>query len=315
MIDQRLRKDNGFVDFIATEPIIKLMLEDDAPWRSGKYASDLLREWLHGHLYAGTPAGHPLRILLRERLAEACAAADRRFAEQREAAAAARAARTPEDIEREHLISVSHRAMLSQMGHGDLRRRERPEIPYELRNEVFLELLALLGPDLGDQGESILRRVAQCAPSSLAPALEEQLTDIALSRYRRGLLSHLTQAYYLDDEAVDLEIFDDGIRRHCARRGDFSSPLASWNRGPFMMLFQTDFRGGVAVLNRLLNHAAIIRARTLARIDQMRHSSEDTGYGLYQADLEITGTRRLYFGDEHVWMWYRGNRSGPLPMH
>ena len=71
LVDQRLRNTNGIVDIIAIEPIITLLLENDAPWRSGKYAQNLLRDWLHGHVVANTAAGHPLRILLRERLVEA----------------------------------------------------------------------------------------------------------------------------------------------------------------------------------------------------------------------------------------------------
>ena len=110
-----------------------------------------------------------------------------------------------------------------------------------------------------------------------------------------------------------LELFDFGIRGHSTPRGGFFSPPASWNRGPFMTLFQTDFRAGVAVLNRLLNHAAKIRVRTLTHPDQMSYSSEDMDFGLYQADLEITGTRRPYLGDEHVWMWYRGTGVAPYP--
>ena len=70
-------------------------------------------------------------------------------------------------------------------------------------------------------------------------------------------------------------------------------PHAAWYLGPFMWLFRTDFRGGVAVLNRLLNHAALIRARTLARLHSESHSLGDTDVSQYQADLEIIGTRRL----------------------
>ena len=149
LVDQRLRGDNGIVNPIAIEAIISLLLEDSAPWRSGKYASDLLREWLHGHVVARTHAGHPLRILLRERLVEACAEADRRLGEQPRAEAAARAARTPEEIDRERRFEESHSDLfVSQMGYGGRRRRQRPEVPHECRDEVFLELLALLGPDL-----------------------------------------------------------------------------------------------------------------------------------------------------------------------
>ena len=312
LVDQRLRKDNGTVDHVSIEPIIKLLLDDETPWRIGDYAEDLLREWLLGHAIADTPAGHPLRILLRRRLVETCAAGDRRLDEEREAAAAARAARTPEEIERERRFEERNLELFAELGYGGRHRRKRPDVPSECTDEVFLELLALLGPDLGDTGEEILRRVARDAPAWLAPAVEEPFAGLALSKCRRGLLAQLTEAYYLDDESNGAGIFRDGIRSHRARRVGLS-PLSAWYLGPFTCLFQSDFRGGVAVLNRLLNHAALIRARTLARLHSESHSFGDIDVGQYRVDLEITGTRRLYVGDEHVWMWYRGTGVGPLP--
>ena len=45
----------------------------------------------------------------------------------------------------------------------------------------------------------------------------------------------------------------------------------------------------------------------------MSHRLGDIDVSPYQADLNITGTRRLYVGDEHVWMWYRGTGVGPYP--
>ena len=69
----------------------------------------------------------------------------------------------------------------------------------------------------------------------------------------------------------------------------------------------------VAVLNRLLNHAARIRARTLARLDRAPLPPQDDDVGPYQTELKITGTRQLYIGDEHVWRWYRGTAVGPYP--
>ena len=312
LVDQRLRNDNGIVDVIAIEPIITLLLEDNAPWRSGEYAQDLLRSWLRGHIVANTAAGHRLRILLRERLVEACGAADRRLAEEREAAAAARAARTPEEVEQERRYMESHSGLFSEIGYGDRHRRRRPEVPRKITDKIILELLALLGPDLGNEGEAILCRVEQDAPSWLAPAVEEFFTGRALANYRRGLLARLTEAYYLDDEADGSGPFEDGVRRHHARSVGLA-PLAAWYRGPFMPLFQTDFRNGVAVLNRLLNHAARIRVRTLARLGPMSPPLEDDAVGSYQTELDITGARQLYVGDRHVWLWYRGTGVGPYP--
>ena len=311
LIDQRHRGDNGIVDVNTVEPIITLLLEDHAPWRSGKHAQNLLRDWLHAHVVAKTRAGNPLRIRLRERLVERGAAGDRRLAEEREAAAAKRAARTPEEIEKERRSVESHSELFSEIGYGGRRRRHRPEVPREITDNVVLELLALLGPELGEHGEAILRRVARDAPSWLAPAVEELLTGHALANHRRGFLAELTEAYYLDDEVDENGSYDYGIRRHHAR--SVWVPLAAWYRGPFMPLFQTDFRDGVAVLNRLLNHAARIRGRKLARLGRSGQPLDDDAIGPHQTELEITGARQRYVGDDQVWLWYRGTGVGPYP--
>ena len=311
LVCQRHRDDNGFVDIIVVEPIINLLLEDDAPWGAGEYAQSLLRDWLQALVVTNTAAGHPLRILLRKRLVEACAAADRRLTEEREAAEAALAARTQEEVERERRRMENDHALLTAFGYDG--RRRRPKVPREITDEIVLELLALLGPDLSGDGEAILRRVAQDAPSRIAPAVDDFLTGRALSNYRRGFLAQLTVAYYLDDEPSFSGLSDDGVRDHHTRNVGLFDPPAAWYRGPFMPLFQTDFRNGVAVLNRLLNHAALIRARTLARLDQRRRLGEDNAIGSYQTELGITGVRRLYVGDGHVWRWYRGTGVGPYP--
>ena len=316
LVEQRHRDDNGIVNLNVVEPIIPLLLEDSEPWKSGEYASNLFREWLHAHVVAGTPAGHPLRILLRERLVEAYEEGDRRLRELQKAEEAARAARTPEDIERERQFMESHQDLFSEIGYGGRRRRQRPEVPRVCRDEVFLELLALLGPDLGNAGEAILLRVARDAPSSLSPAVEQLFTDAALAGYQRGLLAQLTLAYYLDDEADGSSghsSMNYGIRRHRIRGGGLYAPLAASYYGPFMVLFRTDFRGGVTVLNRLLNHAALVRARTLARLYANSPDPGENDPSSYQESFEITGTPRRYVGDEHVWRWYRGTGVGPYP--
>ena len=120
--------DNGVVSLTALEPIVALLLEDNAPWQSGEHASNLLREWLYGHVLAGTSTGHPLRILLRERLVEAFAAGDRRLVEQREAAPAASGTRTPKDIERVRRIAGSRPELFSEIGYGGGRRRQRTDV-------------------------------------------------------------------------------------------------------------------------------------------------------------------------------------------
>ena len=309
LVDQRHRRDSRFVDIRVVEPIITLLLDDAAPWKWGQHAQDLLRDWLQAHVVAKTRAGHPLRILLRQRLLEACAAGNRRLAEEQAAAAAKRAARTAEEIERERRFMENHSELFKEVGHGGRRPHKRPAVPREITNEIVLELLALLGPDLGSDGEAILLRVARDAPTWLAAAVEELLTGYALANYGRGLLARLTEAYYLDYESDGFGIHEDGIRDHKSR--SIGMPLHAWYRGPFMALFQTDFRNGVAVLNRLLNHAARTRIRTLTRLGPTIPLF-DEGVG-YESELEITGTHRRYIGDGHVWRWYRGTAVGPYP--
>ena len=316
LVDQRLRDENGIVDIVAVEPIITLLLDDSTPWRSGDHAKDLLRSWLRAHVFTNTPAGNPLRVLLRDRLVEACEAADHRFAKKQAALAAERAARTPEEIERERRFEEKHAWAVPEIRYGGRRRQRRPRIPHEITREIVLELLGLLGPDLGHEGEAILRRVARDAPSWLAPAVDDFFASRALAAFGRGLLAHLTEAYYVDDEADGSDSLCDGVRGH--QRRSFSDPLAAWHLGPFMSLLQVDFRRGVKVLNRLLNHAAVIRAVGLARAMQGDQPAENESVRAYEtelevSELEVTGERKLYVGDQHVWLWYRGTGVGPYP--
>ncbi len=311
LINQRHKVKNGVMDVVAAEPIITLLLEDPSPWRNGKYVRELFRGWLHAHAIARTEAGHPLRILLGKRLVEACAEADRRRAEEQAAIAEALAARTPEEIEKDRRRSERLKALVSTIDYARHRRRQRPVLPREITDKTVVELLALLGPDLADDGESILRRIANHAPSWLAPAVEEVFTGQALAMGSPGLLAELTAAYYLGDEFDEYLLRDYGVRRH--RWMGVTVPHCAWYRGPFISLFQSDFNNGVRVLNRLLNQAARVRARSLARLDHGYRSLEPVSIRKYQHNLNVTGTRQVYVGDEHVWFWYRGTGVGPYP--
>ena len=311
LIRQRHKNKNGVLDVVAAEPVVAMFLKDPSPWRIGKYVRELIRDWLHAHVVARTEAGHPLRNLLGKRLVEACSEADRRQAEEQAAMAKALAARTREEVEKERLTIEQRRALLSPINYGGRRRVRRPTLPREITDKTVLELLALLGPDLGEAGEAILRRVAKDAPSWLAPAVEEVFTGQALAMRGPGLLAELTIAYYLDDEFDERLSNDYGVRRH-RWMGLGVPPFASY-RGPFISLFRSDFRNGVRVLNRLLNHAARFRAKSMARLDHGYRSLEAVSIRKYEHDLNVTGTRLVYVGDEHVWFWYRGTGVGPYP--
>ena len=184
-----------------------------------------------------------------------------------------------------------NRALFTEIGYSNNRRRQRPEVPREVKDEIVVELLALLGPDLGDDGEAILRRVGQDAPSWLAPAVEELFTGRALATYRPGFLAKVTGEYYIDEDGDGVGFLEDGIRDHHSRSFRVS-PLAAWYRGPFMSLFQSDFRDGDAALNRMLNHAARARVRALAGLDRGYGAGIDDGdRGRYRTELDIGGVR------------------------
>ena len=313
LVKQRFRKDNGFVDPGTLEPVIQQLIMTGLSWPLDKAVEDLLKEWLNGHIVLGTPRGNGLRVLLRQRLMAVCTTADARLAAKRESEDAARAARGVKEIDQERQLAERDYLLLEHLDLGGRRRRDRPEVPIEYGNDVLLELFALLGQDLGTDGAGILLRIARDAPDWLSPALEMPLTDMGLATYRDSLLARLTEAYYLDDEAVMSDFSDYGIRSHLARSSGLFAPLAAWHRGPFMSLFRSDFRAGVRVLNRMLDHAATVRARTLTRAYALGQDAMGPDIDQYRIQLDVTGTSRQYVGDGHVWNWYRGTGVGPYP--
>lgn len=311
LVDQRLCT-NGIVDLAAVEPIITLLLEEPAPWARGEYAQRLLRDWLRAHVVVETPAGHPLRTTLCERLIDLSSAA--RLAGDREPVGTGPAPGTPVQLKEKRRDVESHDGRCAESGHVDPQDRHRPEIPAEVVSDIFLELLALLGPDRGARGAVTLRQVARHAPERLAPAVDDAFASRALAIPGRGLLAELTEAYYLDDRADGTDLLDEGIRERHPGSATVSA-VPAWLRGPFMPLFQTDFRNGVAVLNRLLNHAAAVRVRTLAHPDEPDRPLVPSRYIVdsHRPELQITGVARRYVGDQHVWLWYRGTGVGPDP--
>jgi hypothetical protein len=311
VVGQRHRV-GGVVDLAIIEPIIELLVDEDTPWAAEKEIAGALRDWLIAAVTHDVPSGHPLRTKLRNSLIATCDTAEQSLrdrmagvqaaAEQRQSGPASRLGRES--------------SLLRELGVGGRRRRPRPDVPPELLGETLLELLALLGPDLGDDGEKVLRRVAADAPGRLAPAVDEVIVGRSLAAYGRGLLADLVEAYYIDDEedGFGYGIGDDGIRSHQSRLPIW--PMAAYYRGPFRELFSTDFVRGVAVVNRMLNHAARVRVqrlRGLARPAARVPSRHDESNG-YLVELAVNGDeRREYVGDPHVWCWYCGTAVGPYP--
>lgn len=301
----------GILDTIVTEPVITQLLSEGIPPDLGKEAAELISDWLIGHVWRRTTSGQPTRLALAQLIVDQCAENERELDRQEAAAFAAQAARSPEEIAADEERRRRFAAFPS-FSTALIRRR-----PYEWIDESSVAHLALLGPDLGPWGEAILRRIAKDEPHFLAPAVETALTGQALADFDSVLLVDLVEAYYLEADNQKDEGFgytggfldDDGIRGHTPR--GLQTPMASYYRGPFLAMFRADYPRGVACLNRLLNHAARYRARSLANLYDRPVPDEDEAR--YEHELSITGKPRTYIGDEHVWLWYRGTGVGPYP--
>lgn len=311
LVIQRLVGTSGFVRLSAVEPLVDLLLEDETPWAAGKYTQIILRKWLHALLFSHTDSGHPLRIRLRARLLTACEAADSRLSQQRAAEAderEARPARTAEEIKEDE----RRQDLIRAINGGRTPRRVRGAVPREVTDEIVLELFALLGPDLGDEGEAVLRRVAEEAPAYLWPTVEKPYTDTGLAQARQGLLAELTEAYFVDDEPALGGHFEFGIRQH---RATGIVPQSAWWYGPFYVLFLSDFANGVATLNRMLDHAARICVQDSSHTGYEISPPDQDDDDETQIELNISGQQRKLIGDARVWLWYRGGIAiGPRPM-
>jgi len=310
----------GILDSIIAEPVISELLEVGTPRNLADEVAELIRDWLRAHGLQGTPAGQATRVALRDTILNQCAENERVLDEQEAARQAELAARTPEEIaadeERRKKFAAISSVSMSR------RRRRRPEPtrhrPYQWIHDAQVEHLALLGSDLGPGGEAILRRIAEDEPHSLDHAVEPLFAGHSLATYNPKLLIDLAAAYYIEDEDADDDddgfgwsggFHDEGIRHH--RFGGLGSPLASFTHGPFLSLFRADYRGGVALLNRMLAHAARCRVRILSNLRYGEPPNEDRS-GMKRV-LTVTGEPREYVGDGHVWLWYRGTGVGPYP--
>lgn len=309
---------SGILDPTIAEPVVARLLEAGTPRDVADEVAELTRDWLRALVLRGTPAGHATRIKLRESILDQCAENERVLDEQEAARQAKLAARTPEQVaadeeRRKQFAAISNFSM-------SRRRPRRPEPtrhrPYQWIKDTHVEHLALLGPGLGENGEAILRRIAEDEPHSLDHAVEPLFAGQSLVSYSPKLLIDLAAAYYIEHEGEGDDgigwsggLLDDGIRGH--RFSGMGMPLASFTHGPFLALFRADYRGGVALLNRMLDHGARCRVRDLSNLRRGLPDEEDldgTGHV-----LSIAGEPREYIGDSHVWLWYRGTGVGPYP--
>lgn len=266
------------------EPVVRLVIEEvDAPWHREDEAFLLLRDWLHSAVLRRVPAGNPTRTALRTLLLE--------HWEEHYVPKEAR----PDTGDTEPVLNVFE-------GHINKVRRRRV-LPREVTSERFVELLALLGPDINDGVVACFRAIADESAEDLQPAVDKSWCAYAIALHDPQLLLELTAIYYIDPGPGRGRRYS-GIREHEYRA--IGQGLSGYGRGPFWVMTRfTPASEWVPVLNRILNHAVKVRNRDDGRRDSPRGAASFT--------LGIDGTERTYFGDAASWAWYRGTVNGPYP--
>lgn len=180
-------------------------------------------------------------------------------------------------------------------------------------DEFAIEALATLGRDLDDRAEQWLRDQAVHAPARLKVAVESFGAVTSLGPCSPRLLLDLAEAYYIDRSGPDGMSdwgLHEGIRDHQAK--GFGPPYTAWYFGPFFRLLREVPREALAMINRMLDHAAAVRLRSLHHTS--RSLTEESGPSWLGIGIDFPGSgTRHYTGDGHVWGWYRGSTSGPYP--
>ncbi len=168
--------------------------------------------------------------------------------------------------------------------------------------EFGVNVLALLGTDLDAKAVTFLRTRAGENPWTLEPAVEALGCAPTLARHNSRLLIELADGYYIDrDRRGGGQPFREGVRRHTY--SGIGTPSAGWWRGPFWCLLQVDPAEALAVINRLLDHAAGEQARGRDPFGLSPARQEPVGI-----ELDIAGESRLCVGDARAWSWYRGSK-------
>ncbi len=316
VIQQRHRR-GGLLAPMVAESVVEHLLDKGWPRNLEEKVKKLLRDWLQALVIANAPAGHELRVKLRGLIVQSVKEGDQRLAEQEAERDAELAARTPQQVRKAEEYEKQQRHMFEALTGGSQQQRS-VSLPRALTRRSTMRKLALLGPDLGEEGEALLRRVIREAPNWLAPAVEEFFAGRSIASYQPSLLVELIEAYYLipgldSYNAYAASFFMDGIRDHDPHSWDYAGPLAAYNRGPFFDMFATvPLPESAACLNRILNHAAKVRAVMLQYEpgDPTEPLVDDQAY---RQVLSITGEPRAYIGDSNMWLWYRGTGVGPYP--
>lgn len=277
---------DGMVDLPRGEPVVRLVAEEVKEfWRHDDEFFRLVRDWLHSALASELPAGNPTRRALKELLLNYWRAYH----------PATTPRENPKNARAEIVSNVFGR-------YSQEKRRQRP-LHWKLTQERYIQLFALLGPDIDGEVRACLTEVATESPSHLRPAVDLDWSAWGLGAHDPTLLLQLTESYYIDENRSSEWGRWDGIRDH-QHRG--FQALNHHNNGPFWVMIRIcPYKSWIPVVNRILNHAARVHCHSGADSGTIDPGSTFT--------LAIDGTERVYVGDSNVWGWYRGNTNGPYP--
>lgn len=280
------QRHNDMIDVLRGEPVVLLIVEEvQELWRRDDSKFQLVSEWLNSALLEGLPAANTTRIALRERLLN--------YWRAHHPPTATGGSDKPNE----------ERVYKAIGGYGSERRR-RSILNWRVTQERYIQLLALLGPDINDDVRACLSKVAADSPSQLQPAVDLGWSAWGLGSYDPGLLLQLTEAYYIDDREGDGGwAHRSGVRGH-QTRGAWA--LTNQTYGPFWVLVEMCRPNEwVPAVNRILDHAA-----TICCLNEYGPTSVDSASAF---TLTIDGTERTYVGNGNVWGWYRGGTNGPYP--
>ncbi|MBB1058917.1 hypothetical protein G6020_16440, partial [Dietzia sp. B19] len=290
VVSLQQRRDE-MVDVTRGEPVARLVVDQvEQPWSSNDNTFQFLTDWLSSALVERLPEGNATRIALKEHLLEHWRT------HHPSATAEPGTEQGPQDTE-DQVPYYASNAYAKPQTHPRTRR-----LSYGITQDRYVQLFALLGPDIDEDVRACLDQIATESPSRLKAAVDLGWSAWGLGQYDPILLLELTEAYYIDTSPRGRMKYWNGIRSHQA--GRFGA-LANHNYGSFWVLTRMcEPAEWISVVNRMMNHAAKIRCQA------------DDGSGVAESSqlvLAIDGTARTYVGDNGVWGWYRGNTRGPYP--
>lgn len=179
---------DDMVDVTRGAPVVRLLIQEvDQLWRREDEAFGLLVEWLNSALLENVPAGDPTRAALRERLMEHWRThyppvASARSDDTVESAGALAGSKSVAGGEAS-AEGAECPVIVNRFGGFESSRGKRRRLPYQIVDERYVQLLALLGPDVDEEVRVCLEEVAADSPSRLKPAVDLSWSALGLGLY------------------------------------------------------------------------------------------------------------------------------------